>query len=127
MTHLERAKSYFAAIEANAELGPFFSPEIVQHEFPNRLVPNGATRALASLNEARARGLRAVRDERYEIVNSVEQGERLALEVIWTATLLVPVGDLPIGGILRAHFGVFLHYRDELILAQHNYDCFDPF
>lgn len=127
MTNLERANSYFAAIEARADLSPYFAPDVVQREFPNRLVPNGATRDLAALAEARERGRRAVVNERYEVVNAVEQGDRLALEVIWSATLLVPVGSLVVGDTLRAHFGVFLHYRDGLIQRQHNYDCFDSF
>jgi ketosteroid isomerase-like protein len=127
MTNLERAKSYFAAIQARGDLGAYFSPDVVQREFPNRLVPNGATRDRAALDEARERGRHAVESERYEVVNAIEQDDRLALEVIWTATLLVPVGSVPAGGTLRAHFGVFLRYRDGLIVAQHNYDCFDPF
>ena len=127
MTNLERARSYFAAIEAGGDLGSYFSPDVVQREFPNRLVPNGATRDLAALATARERGRHAVQSERYEIVNAVEQNDRLALEVDWTATLLVSVGSIPAGGTLRAHFGVFLRYRDGLIVAQHNYDCFEPF
>jgi len=127
MTNLERARNYFAAIEARADLTPYFDADVVQREFPNRLVPSGATRDLKALEEASERGRRAVNGERYEIVNAVEQAERLALEVIWTATLLVPLGSLAVGATLRAHFGVFMRYRDGLIVAQHNYDCFDPF
>jgi ketosteroid isomerase-like protein len=127
MTNLDRAKSYFSAIEARADVNSYFAGDVVQREFPNRLLPRGATRDLAALNEARERGRHAVQGERYEIVNAVEQGDRLALEVIWSATLLVAVGSIPVGGTLRAHFGVFLHYREGLIAAQHNYDCFDPF
>ena len=127
MTHLERAQAYFAAIQARADLAAFFCKDVVQVEFPNRLVPAGATRDLAALAQAAERGKQAVSAEQYEIVNAVEQGDRLALEVIWTATLSVALGSLPVGGVLRAHFGVFLTFRDGLILSQHNYDCFDAF
>ena len=126
-TQLELTKRYFSAISAREDTRAYFCPEVTQREFPNRLVPNGATRDLAALSEARERGLRAVENERYEILNALEHGERLALEVLWTARLLVPLGSLGPGDTLRAHFGVFLKYRDGRILEQHNYDCFDPF
>lgn len=127
MTQLELATRYFSAISAREDTNGYFHPEVTQREFPNRLVPNGATRNLAALAEARVRGMRAVENEQYEILNAVEQGERLALEVLWTARLLVPLGTLAVGDTLRAHFGVFLRYREGRILEQHNYDCFDPF
>jgi ketosteroid isomerase-like protein len=48
------------------------------------------------------------------------------LEVIWTGTLAVPMATLAAGAEMRAHFAVFLDFRDGKIAAQHNYDCFDP-
>ncbi len=127
MTHLELAKRYFSAISAREDTRGYFCPDVTQREFPNRLVPNGATRDLAALAAARERGLRAVENEQYEIQSALEQDDKLALEVIWSARLLVPLGRLGPGDTLRAHFGVFLKYRDGRILEQHNYDCFDPF
>lgn len=127
MSNLDSVKAYFRAIEAREDTSRFFTPDVVQREFPNRLVPNGATRDLAALREAAERGRRVVLCEQYEIASSIEQGDKLALEVIWTATLAVPLGALPVGGTMRARFGVFLTYRDGKIALQHNYDCFDPF
>src|SRR3954468_10373588 len=118
MTNLDIARAYLRAIEAREEtIDQFFTPDVVQREFPNRLVPNGASRDLAALREARDRGKRVVTRERYEIVTAVEQGNDLALEVTWTATLSVPVGSLPAGGTMRAHFGVFLTFREGRIVS----------
>lgn len=50
----------------------------------------------------------------------------VALEVLWEGTLAIPLGSLPVGGVMRAHFGVFLTFRDGKIVQQHNYDCFEP-
>lgn len=127
MTLLERARAYLSAIEARADLEPFFCPDVVQREFPNLLVRDGAVRDLATLLDGQEKGKRVLRSEKYEIVTSLEDGERLALEVVWTATLAVPLGSIPVGGTMKAHFGVFLTYRDGRIARQHNYDCFDPF
>jgi len=127
VTLLERARAYFSAIEARADLSPFFSPDVEQREFPNQLVRAGARRDLATLLEGQQKGQKVLSSERYEIVNSVEDGQQLALEVIWTGTLAIPLGGTPIGGTMKAHFGVFLQFRDGRIYRQHNYDCFDPF
>jgi len=124
---LERAKAYFSAIEARADLSPFFCSDVVQREFPNQLVRAGAVRDLAALQQGAERGKSVLVSERYEITNSLEDGDRLALEVIWTGTLAVPLGNIPVGGTMTAHFAVFLTFRDGRIARQHNYDCFDPF
>jgi ketosteroid isomerase-like protein len=127
MSNLDRARAFLSALESGGDVAGYYAADVVQREYPNRLVPNGATRDLAALNEGRARGRTVVREERYEIVNAVEQGAELALEVIWTAVLAVPIGALAAGDTMRAHFGVFMTFRDGLIASQRNYDCFDPF
>lgn len=127
--NLAIARKYLAAIEQGSDGGSlaFFCDDVIQEEFPNRLVPNGAVRNLEQLREAEVRGQRAVRSQRYEILNAVEEGDRLALEVRWTAILNMPLGSIPAGGEIRARFALFLEFRDGRIARQRNYDCFDPF
>lgn len=127
---LALVRRYFAAIESEAPeatLREFFAPEVRQEEFPNRLVPQGVVRDLEALMEGSRRGRAVVGDQRYEIVQAVEQGDRIALEVKWRARLKVPIGSLPAGGEMRARFGVFIDFRDGRIVGQRNYDCFEPF
>jgi ketosteroid isomerase-like protein len=127
-TNLDRAKAYLQAIERrDPAMIDCFAPDVVQREFPNRLVPGGATRDLEALREGSRRGQQVLQSERYEIVNALEQGAEVALEVIWTGILAVPIGQLAAGDAMRAHFGVFLTFRDGRIVSQRNYDCFDPF
>jgi ketosteroid isomerase-like protein len=125
--NLEIVRRYFAAIENGAGSEEFFAPDVLQIEFPNRFVVNGAQRDLAQLREAAERGRKVVESQRFEIRNALASGHQVALEVEWTATLKVPVGTIPAGGQMRAHFGVFLDFRDGKIVGQRNYDCFDPF
>lgn len=40
--------------------------------------------------------------------------------------LAVPLGTLKGGSEMRAHFATLLEFRDGKIVAQRNYDCFDP-
>jgi len=127
---LERARAYLRALEAGAsfdELAEFFTPDCVQEEFPNRLVPNGARRTLDDLRAAAERGAGAVEEQRYEVENALADGDRVALEVRWSARLRIPFGELAAGDTMRARFAVFLEFRDDRIVRQRNYDCFDPF
>jgi ketosteroid isomerase-like protein len=128
--NLATVRRYFAAIEGGAsseEMATFFAPDVVQIEFPNRFTVNGAQRDLAQLREASERGRKIVESQRFEVRNALASGHQVALEVEWTATFKVPVGTIPAGGQMRAHFGVFIDFRDGKIVGQRNYDCFDPF
>ncbi len=128
--NVERVLEYFRAVEAGAvgeALARFFHADVVQREFPNRLVPQGATRGLRELLEAAERGQKAVASQRYEVRNILGQGDRVAAEISWSATLLVPFGKTPAGGTLRAEIGTFLSLRDGLIVEQTNYDCYPEF
>jgi ketosteroid isomerase-like protein len=125
---LETARRYLAALEAGAvgdDLANFFSEDVIQEEFPNRLVPTGARRDLAALLEGAVRGQALMQTQRYTLLHAVEGPETVALEVQWTGTLAVPIGSLPAGGEMRARFAVFLEFRGDKIVRQRNYDCFE--
>lgn len=127
--NLAAARRYLAAIESGVSgdaLAAFFTPDVVQQEFPNRLTPNGATRRLPELLEGAARGLKILKAQRYEVLNALATGEHVALEVQWTGTLAMAVPGLPADGTMRARFAMFMEYRDGKIARQQNYDCFDP-
>jgi len=129
-SNLERARLYLAAIEAGPDAGnpfAFLAPDIVQIEYPNQFVPKGAERDLAAMREAGERGRRVMRGQRYEVHTAIAHGSEVALEVVWVGTLAIDIGTLAAGSEMRAHFGVFLTFRDGLVVRQRNYDCFDPF
>jgi ketosteroid isomerase-like protein len=128
MTNLDRTKAFLRAIEAHDGSSlAYYAPDVVQRELPNALVRAGATRGLAELRAAMERGRGAVSSERYEVLAAVEQGDTVALEAAWSATLAVPLGKLAAGDTMRAHLAMFLTWRDGKIVAQRNYDCFEPF
>ncbi|HKB13632.1 MAG TPA: nuclear transport factor 2 family protein [Vicinamibacterales bacterium] len=127
--NLELAKLFLSRLSAGAgpdELDTFFSPDVVHEEFPNRLLPNGATRTLRDMKEGRVRGLALLKAESFEPLNAVASGDQVALEVVWTGTVRDSAGPFVAGQILRARFAVFMQFRDGRIVRQHNYDCFDP-
>jgi ketosteroid isomerase-like protein len=127
-TNLETARAYLAAIAGGAtseSLARWFTPDVVQEEFPNRLVPAGARRGLPELLEGAERGQQVLSAQTYEVLTAMASGERVAVQ--WTGTLAIPLGALAAGDVMRARFGVFLDFREGRIAAQRNYDCFDPF
>lgn len=130
VANVRTARRYLDAISAGApweEVAAFYTEDVVQEEFPNRLVPAGARRTLADLESGAARGRTVLTGQRFDVRNAVASGDQVALEVLWTGTLAVPIGSLAPGDEMRAHFGVFLEFRGGRIAAQRNYDCFDPF
>jgi ketosteroid isomerase-like protein len=127
-SNLEVARRYLESVgQGRPENNlAFFAEDVVQVEFPNRLVPDGATRDLAALREAAGRGSKVMTAQRYEVLNAMAAGDQVAVEVNWIGTLAVPFGNIPAGGEMRARFAIFLTFRDGKIVRQHNYDCFDP-
>lgn len=127
--NLVTARRYLAAIEGGA-IGPalaeFFTADVEHEEMPNRLSPEGGRQGLEGILQAAERGQKVVSAQTYVVRSETASVERVAMEVIWTGTLAVPLGALPVGGTMRAHFAVFLDFREGKIAAQRNYDCFDP-
>ena len=129
-SNIELARRYLAAIEGGAtgaELAAFFAPDMEQIEYPNRLMPAGERRDLAALLDGAVKGQAILRAQRYDVERAYADGDVVVLEVVWVGTLSVPIGTVPAGGDMRAHFAVVLEIVDGRIRRQRNYDCFDAF
>lgn len=127
--NLAIARRYLEALESGAEggtLAEFFTEDVVQEEFPNRLSPIGAHRDLKALLDSAKKGKKTLRAQKYDILNSIVDGDSVALEVFWSGYLAAPVDTLPADSEMRAHLTIWLEFRDGKISRQHNYDCFDP-
>jgi ketosteroid isomerase-like protein len=122
-------RDYMSAIERAApfeEVAAYLHPDVVFEEYPNRVTPNGAVRTLAEARIGAERGKQLLSRQTYEVLNSLVDGNQVAMEVQWTAELAIPLGTLKAGDTMRARFGVFFELRDGRIWRQRNYDCFDP-
>jgi ketosteroid isomerase-like protein len=127
--NLAIARRYLEAIENGAEAGvlaDFFTKDVVQEEFPNRLSPIGQHRNLQALLDSARKGKKTISRQKYDVLNAIADGDRVAIEVFWSGLLAVPLEGLPANSQLRAHVSIFLEFRDGKIARQHNYDCFDP-
>lgn len=127
-SNLEIARRYLATMESGTpeEKLSFYSADVQQEEFPNRITPTTRVRNLAGLREGIERGRAIMSAERYEILNAFADGDQVALEVQWSGTLAVGFGPLAPGTTLRARLAILLEFRDGKIIRQRNYDCYDP-
>jgi ketosteroid isomerase-like protein len=127
MPHAETIRAYLAAIEAAADIAPFFTPDAEQREFPNRLNAKGQQRDFRGLLEGAEKGKAFLVSQHYDIHAIVESGDRVAVEATWTGRMTFPMGKTPAGEPITAHFAMFFEMRDGKIWRQRNYDCFAEF
>jgi ketosteroid isomerase-like protein len=128
-TNIAFLHRYLSAVErgvTGAELAEFLTPDVVQEEFPNPIVPKGVRRNLQALLAAAERGQQVIASQQFEVLNSVSDGDRMAVELLWSGTLAVPVGTLAAGSTMQAHIGMFMELRNGKIASQRNYDCYEP-
>ncbi|MFB8245600.1 nuclear transport factor 2 family protein [Streptomyces sp. NPDC055952] len=127
--HVRTALRYHEAVArlaAPEELAEFLHPDMTHSQLPNTLFPTGADRDLTETLSASARARTLLAAQSYDVVNAVADGDQVALEIKWSGTLAVGFGELPAGHVLRAHIAAFLDFRDGRIVAQRNYDCYEP-
>jgi ketosteroid isomerase-like protein len=127
--NLAIARRYLKAIEAGTlleEANELFSPQITMQWFPNRLMPNGSTSTVAGLTAAVERGKKLMAKQTYDVRSAIADSDHVVIEAVWLGTLAMPVETLPAGAEMRAYFAMFLEFRDGKIVAQRNYDCFEP-
>lgn len=117
-----KAVSRFAPDE---ELAAFHHPDAVHTQLPNVLFPDGTTRELPDVVAAYRQGRQLLAGQEFDVISAVAADDRVALEITWSGTLAVPLGELPAGHVLRAHIAAFLEFRDGKIIAQRNYDCYE--
>ncbi len=127
--NLAIARQYLRALEqftAGDELARYFTLDVVQQEFPNRLMNDGVVRDMSELLAGAERGKQLLARQTFEVRNAVADGNHVALEILWIGVLAIPVAGLTPGAEMRAHIATFLEFEGGKIKAQRNYDCYVP-
>ena len=123
-------RELLAAIEQEAPaetIATYWHPDAEQVELPSLMRPAGHRRGLAEMLDGYRTGGGFLQRQRYEVETVVDDGDRLAVQLRWTATTAADAGAaLPAGTDLVAHVAVFYEFRDGLILRQSSYDCYEP-
>ena len=128
-THGEHLDDLFTAIADGASgdrLRAFFHPDAEQVEFPSLMRPAGHRRSVDEMLAGAELGREMIRDQRYDVHRVVEQGDHVAVQLTWTASMAVDAGPVPAGTDLVAHVAIFYDFRDGLVLRQSSYDCYEP-
>lgn len=128
LTNLQKVELYLKSIE-KGDFGPIadlFSPDATVEQLPNRIYPKGLHTGVARMAEAFEKGRKLLSSQSYEIKNAVVDGDRVSTEVLWTGTLAIAFGTLSAGSQMRAHSAMFFEFQSGKIIAQRNYDCFEP-
>ena len=124
------AKNYLKALKQGKigkDLAIFFHEDVVEVEMPNRLNPEGTTSDLNTLLERAEQGKKILKSQDYQIRNAFVHENTVVMELDWSGILNVHIGTLNAGQTMKAHFAMFIDFKDGKIIHQRNYDCFEPF
>jgi predicted ester cyclase len=128
--HVALLHRYLNALESFASpdaLREFFTPDVIQHEFPNRLFASGREHDLAAMMTAAEKGPTLLARQKYVLKKVVAENDELAAEIEWSGVLKVGLGAVAAGTTMRAALGMFFTFRDGKIARVQNYDCYYPF
>ena len=128
LANFEKVQRYLKSIEDGnfAYIAELFAASAVMEQLPNRIYPNGIRSGVSRMADAFEKGRKLLSRQSYEITSHVLNGERVALEVLWTGKLAVAFGSLAAGSEMRARSAMFFEFKDGKIISQRNYDCFEP-
>src|SRR5215470_8209083 len=114
MTTREMLTAYIQAIESMEPdaAEPFLHPDMENLEHPNKLNPTGKHYDRAALRAAAERGRAIMASQRYEVRHMIVEGDRAAIQMLWTGTLKVAAGPLPAGHVMRAEICSIIELRD---------------
>jgi ketosteroid isomerase-like protein len=129
MNNATLVRAYIAAVERfdAAATAPLLHEEIVQTEHPNVLAPAGRRRRKAEMLADLDKGAAFLRRQSYAISSLVSEDDRVAVEARWEGEMAVPLKTLSAGDLMVAHIAMSFRIKDEQIIEQTNYDCFQAF
>jgi ketosteroid isomerase-like protein len=122
----------YLAMVANADSTPadfddLLHAEMVFTERPNMFSPTGSVRPRNVMFEGMAKGRTILTGQSYEVRDhQVVDATHVVTRVLWRGQTSVDLGALPAGTTLSCDSAMFFEFRDGLIVAQENFDCFAP-
>jgi len=124
------AKNYLKALKqgkTGKDLAIFFHEDVEQVEMPNQLNMNGTTSDLNTILERAEQGKKLLKSHDYQIRNAFVHEHTVVMELDWSGILNVHIGTLNAGQTMKAHFAMFIDFKDGKIIYLRNYNCFEPF
>ena len=112
----DNAEDYKDLIHADAEF----------RELPNLLNKNGQVRNLEMSLEGLKKAKMILSAQTYEITGYLEDGDKVAVEKVWTGKMSMDIGNLKKGQELKAFICAVVEFKDGKIYRHRTYDCYEP-
>ncbi|MDR6505503.1 nuclear transport factor 2 family protein [Arthrobacter oryzae] len=126
-TPLTCALGFIRALEAGGgagEVGTFLADDFTLVEAPHLLAPEGSTRGRDQVMAGADQSRHVVSGQRFDVRRSTCEGNRVVLEMDWSATLLMDLRYWDAGETIRARTTSVFEVRDGRISSQDSYDCY---
>ena len=124
---LEVVLGFVRTVEAGggaADIRPFLAEDFTLTEWPHVLSKTGSTRTLQETLAGADDSKAIVADQRFEVVRTTAEANRVVLEMNWSAVLLMDLPYWDAGETIRARSTAVFELKDGLISSQDTYDCY---
>jgi ketosteroid isomerase-like protein len=109
------------------ELRRFFHDDAEQIEYPSLVDPRVGRRGLDGMIAASELGAGILAFQRYDVGRWIESEDTVVCQAEWHAELAKDAGTLRRGQRLHTYSVLIFTFRDDKIIRQEAYDCYDPF
>jgi ketosteroid isomerase-like protein len=109
------------------ELRRFFHDDAEQIEYPSLIDPRVGRRGLDGMITASELGAGMLAFQRYDVSRWIESDDTVVCQAEWHAELAKDAGTLRQGQRLHTYSILIFTFRDDKIIRQEAYDCYDPF
>jgi hypothetical protein len=109
------------------ELRRFFHDDAEQIEYPSMVDPRVGRRGLDGMIAASELGAGMLAFQRYDVNRWIEAEDTIVCQAEWHAELAKDAGQLREGQRLHTYSLLIFTFRDEKIIRQEAYDCYEPF
>ena len=109
------------------ELRRFFHDDAEQIEYPSLVDPRVGRRGLEGMIAASELGAGMLEFQRYDVSRWIESAGTVVCQAEWHAELAKDAGTLRQGQRLHTYSVLIFTFRDDKIIRQEAYDCYEPF
>ena len=123
---IELMQALESGVHGNA-LRRFFHDEAEQIEYPSLVDPRVGNRGLDGMIVASELGAGMLAFQRYDVSRWIESDDTVVCQAEWHAELAKDAGPLRKGQQLHTYSVLIFTFRDDKIIRQEAYDCYEPF
>jgi hypothetical protein len=109
------------------ELRRFFHDDAEQIEYPSLIDPRVGRRGLDGMITASELGAGMLAYQRYDVNRWIESEDTVVCQAQWHAELGKDAGTMHRGQRLHSYSVLIFTFRDDKIIRQEAYDCYEPF